>query len=99
MKVVTTATAEHGLNLIADTIARDSPRRALSFVRELRDKALGLADNPLAFRLIPRYERLGVRRRVHGDFLILYRIEGDQIMILSALGERVSRRGNRARHR
>ncbi|HWI86868.1 MAG TPA: type II toxin-antitoxin system RelE/ParE family toxin [Sphingomonas sp.] len=44
MKVVFPATAERDL----DYIAEDDPARAFSFVRELRGKALGLAENPLA---------------------------------------------------
>ncbi len=40
MKVVFTADAEDGLEQIGDHIAKDSHVRALSFVRELRAKAL-----------------------------------------------------------
>lgn len=82
MKVVFTATAERNLENIADYIAADNPLRAVSFVRELRSKAMGLAGLPRAFPLVPRYERFGIRRRSHGQYLIFYRIEEDRIMIL-----------------
>lgn len=82
MKVVFTRTAELALEKIADFIAEDSPVRALTFVEELRAAALALGDMPKAYPLAPRYETLGVRRRVHGAYLILYRIEADRVTIL-----------------
>ncbi|WP_218959696.1 type II toxin-antitoxin system RelE/ParE family toxin [Cupriavidus sp. IK-TO18] len=72
-----TPLAEAELEAIADYIARDNPRRALSFVQELRDRCLSLADMPLAFPLVPRYEDRGVRHRVHGNYQIFYRVVGD----------------------
>ncbi|MFC6307212.1 type II toxin-antitoxin system RelE/ParE family toxin [Paraburkholderia dipogonis] len=67
---------EAELEAIGDYIARDNPRRAVSFVRELRDKCLSLADMALAFPLVPRYEDRGVRHRVHGNYQIFYRVVG-----------------------
>jgi plasmid stabilization system protein ParE len=78
-------TAESDLEQIADYIARDNPRRALSFVQELRGKCEALACNPLSFPLVPRYERHGIRRRVHGNYLIFYRIEAARAVILRIL--------------
>ncbi|MCL2657540.1 MAG: type II toxin-antitoxin system RelE/ParE family toxin [Betaproteobacteria bacterium] len=68
--------AEAELEAIGDYIARDNPRRTVSFVRELRDKCLSLADMPLAFPLVPRYANRGVRHRVHGRYQIFYRVAG-----------------------
>ncbi|WP_349604839.1 type II toxin-antitoxin system RelE/ParE family toxin [Cupriavidus sp. DF5525] len=72
-----TPLAEAELEAIADYIARDNPRRALSFVQELRDRCLSLADMPFAFPLVPRYEDRGIRHRVHGNYQIFYRVLGD----------------------
>jgi addiction module RelE/StbE family toxin len=83
VRVVFTHRAERDLEEIADFIALDSPRRAASFVDELRSKAFGLADTPRAFPLVPRFEASGVRRRIHGRYLIFYRIDGDVISILN----------------
>ena len=83
MKVVFTRHAEIMLEEIGDYIARDNPTRALSFIRELRAKALGLADMPLAFPLVPRHAHNGVRRRVHGNYLILYVPREDHVVILA----------------
>lgn len=85
MKVRITAEAERDLEGIADCIAQDNPQRALSFIRELRDKCLSLAETPLAFSLVPRYERFGVRRRVHGSYLIFFRVEEKQVVVLHVL--------------
>lgn len=46
MKVVFSPGSERDLEQIADHIAQDSPRRALSFVRELRAAAQALALDP-----------------------------------------------------
>mgnify|MGYP001557397777 FL=1 len=85
VRILPVARAE--LEAIGDCIARDNPRRAVSFVRELRDKCLSLADMPLAFPLVPRYEDHGVRHRVHGRHQIFYRVVGEpeRIDVIHAL--------------
>ena len=85
MIVQLTSEAEDDLERIGDYIAADNPARALSFVRELREHCLTLTDLGLAFPLVPRYERYGIRRRPHGDYLIFYRIEGERVVILHVL--------------
>ena len=85
MKVRITAEAERDLEGIGDYIAQDNLQRALSFIEELREKCLSLGDAPLAFPLVPRYENHGVRRRVHGSYLIFYRIEAKQVVVLHVL--------------
>jgi len=85
MIVHLTAEAERDLEQIGDYIAQDNPERALSFVLELRDKCLNLADTPYGFPVVPRYERYGIRRRVHGNYLIFYRIDGDQVAVVHIL--------------
>jgi plasmid stabilization system protein ParE len=49
--------AEAELEAIGDYIARDNPRRALSFVLEMRDRCMSLADMPLAYPLVPLLRR------------------------------------------
>ena len=80
-----TDAAEHDLEALGDYIAQDNPKRALSFVWELREACLALADFPERFPLVPRYEDRGVRRRVQGDYLIFYRVETDDVVILHIL--------------
>lgn len=69
--------AEADLEAIGDYMARDNPCRALSFVRELREKCIRLADMYVAFPIVPRYEDRGVRHRVHGGHQIFYRVVGE----------------------
>ncbi len=77
--------AESDLEQIADHIARDNPRRALSFVRELRSKCEDLVDSPEGFVFVPRYEHHGIRRRIHGNYLIFYRAENAKVVIVHVL--------------
>lgn len=85
MKVLITTEAEAGLEAIGDYIALDNPLRAQSFVRDLYRLCLEIADMPQAWPLVPRYEHHGVRRRVHGRYLIFYRTGADRITILHIL--------------
>ena len=75
--VYLTPLAEAELEALADYIARDNPARALTFVQDLRDRSLRLADMPFAFALVPRYAAHGIRHRVYGSYEIFYRVVGD----------------------
>ena len=66
-------------------IRRHSPKRAESFIDELLDKCGTLPDMPRAFPLIPRYEHHGIRRCVHRDYLIFYRVREELIEVLRIL--------------
>ncbi|MGX5805115.1 type II toxin-antitoxin system RelE/ParE family toxin [Bradyrhizobium sp. Arg314] len=85
MKVRFTSEAKADLRQIGDHIAKDNPLRALSFVDELEQKCLTIATSPNAFPLVPRYERHEIRRRVHGNYLIFYRVNGEQVVIVHVL--------------
>jgi toxin ParE1/3/4 len=85
MKALITAEAEADLESISDYIARNNPSRALSFVRELYQLCVDIADMPQAWPVVPRYEHHGIRRRVHGRYLIFYRVGVDSITILHIL--------------
>jgi toxin ParE1/3/4 len=85
VRVVLSGQAKAELHEIAFYIARDNKLRALSFVRELRRKAMEIAEMPRAFPIVPRYEQHGIRRRVYRNYLIFYRIEPGRIFILHIL--------------
>ena len=85
MKLVITAAAKADLLAIRRTIGADNPTRAVSFVEELLDRCLALADTPRAYPLVPRYERFGIRRCVHGDDLIFYRLQPEVIEVIHIL--------------
>ncbi len=82
MRVAFSAQAKAELREIALFIARDNKARAISFVRELREKAGDVGKMPRAFPLVPRYEHHGIRRRPHGHYLIFYRIEDARVSIV-----------------
>lgn len=63
------------LRELGDWIAKDSPRRALSFVRELRARCRGLADFPERFPVVSQRGEVRVRRCVHGEYVILFCVE------------------------
>jgi plasmid stabilization system protein ParE len=85
VNVVITDEAALDLERIGDAIAVDNPGRAIAFVRELRVSCESLGEFPKAYPLVPRYEDSGVRRRVHGNYLIFYRIGADRIDVLHVL--------------
>ncbi len=82
MIVYLTAEAEGDLERIGDYIAQDNPGRALSFVLELREKCMSLANMHDMFPVVPRY---GIRRRVHGNYMIFYRVETNRVLIVHIL--------------
>ena len=85
MIVVVSDAAAGDLEAIGDNIAKDKPARALSFIQELRAKCDALADHPHRFPLVPRYEASGIRRCVHGNYLIFYRVTADVVEIVHVL--------------
>ena len=72
--------AESDLEEIGDYIARDNPRRALTFIRELRDRCTQIIDNPEAAPLRPE---LGVDLRLapFGRYLIFYTVSAEAVRI------------------
>lgn len=65
--------AQADLVQIADYIAERNHNRSISFVLEIRQKIEGLGHMSEAFPLWERGAHLGIRRRSHKRYLILYR--------------------------
>jgi len=85
MKIRFARPAQAGLREITAYIARDNPARARSFAREIRAKAADIANMPLAFPVVARFERQEIRRRVFGNYGIYYRVDGDMVLIVQIL--------------
>jgi toxin ParE1/3/4 len=85
MIVVFGPSAESDLERIADHIALDNAKRALSIVSELRQSCEQLATFSERFQTVPRYEKKEIRRRVHGNYLIFYRVNVNTIDIVHIL--------------
>ncbi|WP_257645736.1 type II toxin-antitoxin system RelE/ParE family toxin [Ottowia beijingensis] len=73
MRLGFTPLAEQDLVSIADYIATDNPRRAASFVRELRQQCERIKRNPTGYRLRPELGE-GIRSCAHGRYMVFYRI-------------------------
>jgi toxin ParE1/3/4 len=71
MPVAFTPLAEADLESIGDSIAKDGPRRAVTFVQELRERGRRIEEMPCAAAL---RSELGeqVRVAVFGRYLICY---------------------------
>ncbi|MGU3492873.1 type II toxin-antitoxin system RelE/ParE family toxin [Xanthobacteraceae bacterium A53D] len=85
MKLTITAAALSDLRQIASYIAADNPRRSVSFIQEITQRLNSLRKAPHAFPLVPRFERLGIRRCVHGNYLIFYRVTDEMLIVLHVL--------------
>lgn len=72
--------ALENMAMIADYIAQDKPDRAASFVQEIREKTLVLAEFPS----VGRAGRVAGTRELiaHKNFLVIYRVKGTNIEII-----------------
>ena len=85
MIVLFSAAAKADIEEIDARISEVSPARADRVAELLNQACDGLADMPRRFQLLPRFESLGVRRRVVEDYLIFYRVEPASVQILRIL--------------
>ena len=84
MKVIFTDQSRLDLIAIGDYIAEDNPVRALSFVLELEVHCMATGDFPRSGALILRHEKSGIRRVVHGNYGIFYKV-ADAVYIVRVL--------------
>ena len=85
MIVLFTEAAEVDLEAIGDWIAQDNPKRALTFVSELRQRCEALALAPLGFPLVMGHAQTGIRVRSYRSYLIFYRPVAETIEVLHVL--------------
>ena len=71
---------EGDLDDIASHIAQDNPRRAVTFVQEIRAKLLDIERNPLIYRLRPDIGD-AARLATLGNHAILFRVLGESVRI------------------
>lgn len=78
--VVFTPQAKRDLTGIADYIAIDNPRRAVTFIEELEERRIALGNAPHAPR---RFPQLGADARIlpYRNYIILYRILATEVSI------------------
>lgn len=76
MPVRLSGLVEYDLDDIGDYIAKANPRRARSFIAELRLAIKEIGQNPFLYRFRPEFGP-GRRARVHGRYLILFHLTED----------------------
>ena len=82
MKVLVTDAAWEDMLDIVRMIARDNPQRAAAFLDELYDTCHDIGSFPLASPPLPDRPTGGIRRKIHGNYLIFYRLHADTAEIL-----------------
>jgi toxin ParE1/3/4 len=85
VKVVVSDNAEQELREIGRYIARDNPKRAVSFVMELRDRCLSIIDKPSGYPVAFDFGETTIRKRSFKKYLILYRVSNSPIEIASVV--------------
>ncbi len=80
MQCVFSPMAEADLEEIGDYIARDNPRRAVSFIREMRQRCAKIAMNPMAAPLRPELGA-GIRMVPFRRYVISYTCDAESIRI------------------
>ncbi len=73
MRVELSRFVEPDLEAIADWIAEDNPRRAVSFVGEIREAVRRIGDGPQLYQLRPDIGD-DARLAVVGNYVILFRV-------------------------
>lgn len=71
---------EGDLDAIADYIAQDNPRRAVTFIQDIRAKFRDIQRHPLIYQLRPD---IGEQARLVtiGNYAILFRVIGEVVRI------------------
>lgn len=80
MRLVFSPRAMLDLEEIGDYIARDNPKRALSFLAEIEEHCQRIAELPSGF---PKRDdiRPGLQMGVHGNYLILFTTDETAVRI------------------
>ncbi len=73
MRIELSRFVEPDLEAIADWIAEDNPRRAVSFVGEIREAVRRIGDGPQLYQLRPDIGD-DARLAVVGNYVILFRV-------------------------
>lgn len=84
MRCVFTRAAEKDLEGIADFIATDNPRRALSFVADIKGRCTKIAERPNAAALAKNFGE-GIRKVPFGNYIIFYTVENKSVVVLRIL--------------
>lgn len=84
MRLLFTPLAKEDLESIADYIAADNPRRALTFVMALRQQCERIALNPPGYRLRPELG-VGIRSCAYGHYVIFFETSSSDLTVVRIL--------------
>jgi plasmid stabilization system protein ParE len=90
-QVAWTAAAVSDLGDLVDYIAQDDPVAALAAMKRLRGRAAALCSHPQRGRIVPELREAGAlhyRELLERPWRILYRIEGQRVLVLAVLDSR-----------
>jgi len=76
--------AERDLEGIGDYIAQDNPRRAITFLQELRAQCRKILISPQAYRPRPELGE-GIRSCAYGNYVIFFTEDGRLLRIIRVL--------------
>lgn len=71
---------ENDIEAIAEFIAEDNPRRAITFIREIKQKIYAIAEHPLIYQLRPEIGE-GAHLAVVGRYIILFHVIEETVRI------------------
>jgi toxin ParE1/3/4 len=81
MKVRLTPDAEADLEGIGDKIAEFNAARAVTYVRELRERCHRIGEFPHAGPPRPQWGE-GIRIAIHGSYIAVYRVRDEMVQVL-----------------
>ena len=86
-RVEITAAAERDIQRIHDYIARDKPRAAGNWVRQIKRQIRSLGLMPLRCEIIPEAEDVGIEYRhiIFGQYRTIFRIVAKRVIILRVI--------------
>ena len=85
MRVQFSDDAKADLLEIEAYIAADNPRRALTFIGELRERCRSLSRLPFAFPVVRLRSGVELRRRSYASYNIFYRVKDETVVITRVL--------------
>jgi toxin ParE1/3/4 len=83
-KIIIAIQVENDLDDISDYIAKDNPRRALSFAREVRARFVQIAERPNSFPILEGWNS-ELRSAIHGRYHIIFIVIDDTAHILRVI--------------
>ena len=84
MSLLFTPLAEQDLEAIGNYIARDNPRRALTFIREIRQQCKQISERPTTYLLRSEVGE-NIRSRVFGRYIIYFAAIDESVRIVRIL--------------